>query len=37
LAIDAKGGESIKPKTKGPHNHFENFQKTKEEIISIGI
>jgi hypothetical protein len=30
LAINAKGGESIKPKTKGPHHHlfltvFQNF------------
>jgi hypothetical protein len=28
LAINAKGGESIKPKVKGPHHHFK---------ISIGI
>jgi hypothetical protein len=27
LAINAKGGESIKPKAKGPHHHF--FSKTK--------
>jgi hypothetical protein len=25
LAINAKGGESIKPKAKGPQHHFENF------------
>jgi hypothetical protein len=30
LAINAKGGESIKPKAKGPHHHlilivFQNF------------
>jgi hypothetical protein len=23
LAINAKGGESIKPKAKGPHNHLK--------------
>jgi hypothetical protein len=37
LAINAKGGESIKPKAKGPHHHFNFFQKLKEEIISFGI
>jgi hypothetical protein len=37
LAINAKGGESIKPKAKGPHHHFKKIQKPKEEIISIGI
>ena len=26
LAINAKGGESIKPKAKGPHHQFQNFQ-----------
>jgi hypothetical protein len=46
LAINAKEGESIKPKAKGPHRHFkkivyisnwyQDFFK-KEEIISIGI
>jgi hypothetical protein len=25
LAINAKGGENIKPKAKGPHHHFKNF------------
>jgi hypothetical protein len=26
LAINAKGGEDIKPKAKGPHHHqFQNF------------
>jgi hypothetical protein len=30
LAINAKGGESIKPKAKGPHHHhFLKFSKTK--------
>jgi hypothetical protein len=24
LAINAKGGESIKPKAKGPHHHFKS-------------
>jgi hypothetical protein len=39
LAINAKGGERIKPKAKGPHHHFKilNFQNLKEEIISIGV
>jgi hypothetical protein len=39
LALYAKGGESIRPKAKGPHHHFKifNFQKLKEEIILIGI
>jgi hypothetical protein len=27
LAINAKGGESIKPKAKGPHHQFQNFHK----------
>jgi hypothetical protein len=27
LAINAKGGESIKPKVKGPHHHFKIFKK----------
>jgi hypothetical protein len=35
--INAKGGESIKPKAKGPHHHFKIFKKIKEEIISIDI
>jgi hypothetical protein len=27
LAINAKGGENIKPKAKGPHHHnFKKFQ-----------
>jgi hypothetical protein len=27
LAINAKGGENIKPKAKGPHHHhFKNFE-----------
>jgi hypothetical protein len=29
LAINAKGGESIKPKAKGPHHHCNFFSKTK--------
>jgi hypothetical protein len=39
LAINAKGGESIRPKAKGPHHHIFKNSKTisqKEEIISIG-
>jgi hypothetical protein len=34
LAINAKGGESIKPKEKGPHHH--HFKKNRNEIL-IGI
>ena len=34
LAIHAKGGESIKPKAKGPHH---SFQKLSLMFISIGI
>jgi hypothetical protein len=37
FAISAKGGESIKPKAKGPHHHFKKIQKLKEEFISISI
>jgi hypothetical protein len=46
LAINAKGGESIKPKAKGPHHHFKNFSiyfklasnfLIKKVFISIGI
>jgi hypothetical protein len=40
LAINAKGGESIRPKEKGSHHQIFNIQKLfhkKEEIISIGI
>jgi hypothetical protein len=39
LAINAKGGESIKPKAKGPHHH--HFKKFRNEVLigifSIGI
>ena len=34
LAINAKGGESIKPKAKGPHHH--HFNKFRNEVL-IGI
>jgi hypothetical protein len=27
LAINAKGGESIKPKENGPHHHISKFSK----------
>jgi hypothetical protein len=46
LAINAKGGESIKPKAKGPHHHlifklcFENFYwyiSNWYVLFSIGI
>jgi hypothetical protein len=26
LAINAKGGKSIKPKAKGPNHHFQNLK-----------
>jgi hypothetical protein len=35
LAINAKGGESIKPKAKGPHRHFLKI--LKYICFSIGI
>jgi hypothetical protein len=28
LAINAKGGESSRPKAKGPHHYFEDFDHT---------
>jgi hypothetical protein len=31
LAINAKGGESIKPKAKGLHHH--NFKKFRNEVL----
>jgi hypothetical protein len=38
LAIDAKGGENIKPKAKGLHHQFQNFQnKALINIFFIGI
>jgi hypothetical protein len=39
LAINAKGGENIKPKAKGPHHHqFQNFQnKVLIDFFHIGI
>jgi hypothetical protein len=39
LAINAKGGENIKPKAKGPHHHnFKNFQnKDLIDVFHIGI
>jgi hypothetical protein len=38
LAINAKGGEDIKPKAKGPHHHFKKFQnKVLVDIFRIGI
>jgi hypothetical protein len=36
LAINAKGGESIKPKAKGPHHHhFKIFKMI--QIFQIGM
>jgi hypothetical protein len=39
LAINAKGGESIKPKAKGPHHHnFKNFRnEVLIDVFHIGI
>jgi hypothetical protein len=34
LAINAKGGENIKPKSKGPHHH--HFKKIQNKVL-IGI
>jgi hypothetical protein len=31
FAINAKGGESIKPKAKGPHHHY--FKKFRNEVL----
>jgi hypothetical protein len=33
LAINAKGGENIKPKAKGPRHHFKNFR--NENLIDF--
>jgi hypothetical protein len=33
LAINAEGGESIKPKAKGSHHHFKNLSKTKGSVF----
>jgi hypothetical protein len=34
--INAKGGENIKPKAKGPHHQFQNFQnKALIDIFSL--
>jgi hypothetical protein len=38
LAINAKGGENIKPKAKGPHHHFKKIRnKVLIGISSNGI
>jgi hypothetical protein len=31
LEINAKGGENIKPKAKGPHHH--NFKKNRNKVL----
>jgi hypothetical protein len=31
LAINAKGGENIKPKAKGPHHHY--FKKIRNKVL----
>jgi hypothetical protein len=35
LALNAKGGENILPKAKGPHHHH-HFKKIQNEVL-IGI
>jgi hypothetical protein len=35
LAINAKGGESIKPKSKGPHHHFEVFKNQRKCLFKL--
>jgi hypothetical protein len=37
LAINAKGGESIEPKAKGPHHHHFKIFEMKFELVFIGI
>jgi hypothetical protein len=42
LAINAKGGESIKPEAKGPHHHLQKFEMKiylffTNDCFSIGI
>jgi hypothetical protein len=42
LALNAKGGENIKPKAKGPHHHFKIFKMNFSidvffKIFQIGI
>jgi hypothetical protein len=33
LAINAKGGESIKPKAKRPHHHFKIFENQRKKLF----
>jgi hypothetical protein len=33
LAINAKGGESIKPKAKGPHHHIKIFKNQRNKLF----
>jgi hypothetical protein len=33
LAINAKRGESIKPKAKGPHHHFKVFKNQRNKLF----
>jgi hypothetical protein len=33
LVINAKGGENIKPKAKGPHHQFQNFHKCLFQLV----
>jgi hypothetical protein len=36
LVINAKGGESIKPKVKGPHHHhFKIFKNQRKKLFQL--
>jgi hypothetical protein len=38
LALNAKGGENIKPKAKGPHHHLKKIEMNFQLVyFSIGI
>jgi hypothetical protein len=37
LAINAKGGESIKPKAKGPHHHSPFQKKIHKWLFQLGL
>jgi hypothetical protein len=35
LLINAKGGESIKPKAKGSHHHFKIFKNERKKLFQL--
>jgi hypothetical protein len=37
LAIHAKGGESIRPKAKGPHHHPPNFKTNDFQLVNFKL